>query len=225
MVKELLLQEAHRQNLVATPETDDKGRRETPDDASIRALLDREISVLTADETTCRRYYANNRRRFRSPDIFEAAHILVSAVPDDPVPYAAAVALAETMIAAVQQEPSAFERLAREHSTCPSDRNGGRLGQITKGQTVPEFETFLFNLEQGQLCPVPVKSRYGAHVMRLDRKIEGRTLPFEAVHKKIAGYLKLASWQKAVAQYIRILAGNSEIGGTEIAQEQSPLVQ
>src|SRR3546814_7417746 len=45
---------------------------------SIRQLLDREIVVPAPDEASCKRYYENNRRRFRSPDLFEASHILFS---------------------------------------------------------------------------------------------------------------------------------------------------
>ena len=72
-----------------------------------------------------------------------------------------------------------------ELSACPSAAQGGHLGQISRGQTVPEFETFLYNLEVGQICPVPVKTRFGYHVLRLDRRIEGRQLPFEAVSDRI----------------------------------------
>ena len=46
--------------------------------------------------------------------------------------------------------------LAQQLSACSSAAQGGNLGQISRGQTVPEFETFLFNLEPGQICPVPV---------------------------------------------------------------------
>ena len=45
-------------------------------------LLDHEVTTPVADEAACRRYYDNNiQRRFRSPDLFEAAHILISADP------------------------------------------------------------------------------------------------------------------------------------------------
>lgn len=79
VVRELLLQQASRLGLAAAPQCDEKGRTETEQEALIRQLLEKEITVPEADEETCRRYFENNRRRFRSPDLFEAAHILFAA--------------------------------------------------------------------------------------------------------------------------------------------------
>jgi len=62
-VRALLLQEARAQRLEPAPELDAMGRRETAEDALVRQLLEREISVPTADEAACRRYFENNRRR------------------------------------------------------------------------------------------------------------------------------------------------------------------
>ncbi len=225
VVRELLLQEARRLALKPEPETDGDGRRETEDEALVRQVVECEVAVPEADEASCRRYYDNNRDRFRSPDLFEPAHILISASAGDEPAYETATGQAETLIAVLQKCPDLFDVLAREHSVCPSKANGGRLGQVTKGQTVPEFETFLFNLEEGQLCPVPVKTRYGVHVLRLDRRSAGRTLPFEVVADRIAGYLRDTAWRRGVAQYIQLLVGRSDIQGTDLAGAATPLVQ
>jgi len=224
-VRELLLQEARRQSVAAEPQTDAKGRSEAEEDALVRGLLAHNVTVPEADEATCRRYYDNNTKRFRSPDLFEAAHILFSAAPEDAEAYEKAVAEATGVIAALQKDPGAFAGLARRLSACTSAQNEGRLGQVSRGDTVPEFETFLLNLEEGQLCPVPVRSRYGVHVLRLDRRIDGRQLPFEAVRDRIADYLQMSTWQRAVAQYIRVLAGGAKISGVEIDAATTPLVQ
>ncbi len=225
VVRELLLQKARDLHIAPLPQTDAAGNRETPEDALIRQLLEIEVTVPEADEETCRRYFENNRARLRSPDLFEAAHILFAADPKDDAAYGKAVADAKATIAALEHDPGAFGAMAKERSDCTSAQNGGRLGQITRGDTVPEFETFLVNLEEGQLCPVPVKSRYGVHVLRLDKKIAGAALPFETVQTRIADYLHEASWRRAVAQYIKLLAGHASICGVAIAAESSPLVQ
>ena len=168
----------------------------------------------------------NNRQKFASPVLYEATHILFAAAPEDQSAYQDAVDKAERVIAALANDkPAAMARMARELSDCPSGQNGGNLGQVARGDTVPEVETFLDNLEQGQLSPVPVKSRYGAHVLRLDRRIEGRELPFDMVHERIATYLEEASWRRAVAQYVRLLAGQAAISGADLDAATSPLVR
>jgi len=224
-IRELFLQEAKRLGLSAEPETDEEGRVETQEDALIRVLLADELNVPLADEESCKRYFENNRKRFRTADIYEPCHILLSASPEDKDAHAMAGAKAKDIIQMLQENPALFEKLARKHSDCPSAEVGGNLGQVSRGQTVPEFETFLFELEDGQLCPVPIMSRYGAHVLRLDRKIEGLALPFEAVHEKIAAYLEEASWRTAVAQYVRVLAGQADVKGVDLGAVGTPLVQ
>jgi len=94
-------------------------------------------------------------------------------------------------------------------------KQGGNLGQITRGQVTPEFETMLMGLEPGQLCPVPVKTRYGVHIIYLHRHTPGRTLPFEMVRERIAEYLSEASWRRGVSQYIGLLIASAEIKGID----------
>lgn len=225
VVRELLLQEAKRDGLAPEPVLDDKGRRETEEDALIRQLLETRVTAPEADEETCRRYFERNRDRFRSADLYEPAHILLAASPDDAPAYSDAVAEAEQLIALLQDDPGAFGRFARDRSDCTSRENDGRLGQVTATDVVPEFATFLCNLEEGQLCPVPVKTCYGAHVLRLDRKVEGRGLPFDMVADRIAGYLQEASWRRAVSQYVKLLAGRALIEGIEMEAAETPLLQ
>lgn len=226
VIRELLLQRAVDLAIAPMPETDEAGRLETDEEAKIRQVLEAEVSVPEADRTSCHRYYENNRKRFASPVLYEATHILFAADPEDGSAYREAVRKAERVIAALADDkPSAMARMARELSDCPSGQNGGNLGQVARGDTVPEVETFLDNLDQGQLSPVPVKSRYGAHVLRLDRRIEGRQLPFDMVHDRIAAYLEEASWRRAVAQYIRLLAGQAAISGADLDAATSPLVR
>jgi peptidyl-prolyl cis-trans isomerase C len=216
VVRELLVQRAQRLGI----------ERDGADlEALVQALIEREVSVPKADEAACRRYYEANAKRFRSADLVEARHILLLAAPDDAEAVAAARAKAQGLIGLLKERPERFADLARELSACPSAKQGGNLGQLTRGSTVPEVETFLFQLEEGQLCPVPVRSRYGYHVLIVDRRVSGRRLPFEAVHKKIAEYLEDRVWRQAVRQYVELLIGSADIEGIDLKGSSSPLVQ
>ncbi|HWP24981.1 MAG TPA: peptidylprolyl isomerase [Xanthobacteraceae bacterium] len=216
IVRELLLQEARRLGVCTEPASDAQGRRETGEEATIRALLEREVATPEPDEETCRRYYAQNPRRFRSPDIYEAAHILFAAHQDDAQAYARAKAMAEQCLAALREQPERFAELAAAHSACPSAAQGGNLGQITKGQTTPEFERALFALSPGETTQAPVATRYGFHIIRLDRRHEGRQLPYEFVAPRIADYLREAVRRRALAQYVARLAGGARIEGIDL---------
>ncbi len=214
VIRRLLLDECARQGI------DDED-----EETAIRALLAHKITIPEADTATCRRYWTANRARFRTPDVYEAAHILFPAPPDDEAARDAAKAAAVEALRELAADVRKFDTLARARSACSSAANGGRLGQLTRGDLVPEIETFVFALEEGQSCPVPVMSRYGAHVLRLDRHARGEDLPFEVVADRIARQISTQSWQRAVSQYLRLLAGRALIEGVDLGGADTPLVQ
>lgn len=225
VVRELLLQEARRQAVPASPISDDEGRRETEEEALIRELVEREVVTPRADEAACRRYFDQNPRRFRTADIYELRHILLAAPPGDAAARQEAAALARSLVEQLAEVPSAFAALAAAHSACPSGKTGGILGQIGPGQTVPEFEAALSAMSVGVVHPTPVESRYGLHIVALDRRIDGCDLPFDMVRERIAEWLDEKVRRTAIQQYVAILAGRAEIVGIDIAASPSPLVQ
>lgn len=224
-IRELLSQEVERLSIVAEPLDDGEGRRETPQEARLRALIEREVVVPSAEEGACRRYYDANNRRFRSPDLFEAAHILFIAAPDDPDARDKAREAAAALIADLMQNSAGFAAAADLHSACPSSKQGGNLGQVSTGQTVPEFEAALRSMVAGAVHPEPVETRYGLHVVRLDRRVDGEVLPFNLVHDRIADYLDEAVRRRAQQQYVSILAGRAQVTGVDLAAASGPLVQ
>jgi peptidyl-prolyl cis-trans isomerase C len=221
VVRQLLLQEAERLGLAL----EEGAEGSSGEEQLIQALLAREISLPELDEESCRRYWHANTAKFRSPDLYEAAHILFAAAPEDEAARASAKDAAVATLALLQKDPAQFARLARERSACPSGASGGLLGQQSRGDLVPEFETFVMALEEGQICPVPVQTRYGYHVLRLDRRVPGRDLPYDQAKPAVERLLASSSWQRAVSQYLRILAGRAEIAGIALPGAASPLVQ
>ena len=215
VVRELLLQRARRLSLVPQPRSDADGRCETNEEALIRSLVEREVAIPEPDDATCRRYYAKNRARFCAPDIYEASHILFAAVPDDDRAYAQARADAKAVLKTLQENQGCFAERAQTYSCCPSAAQGGNLGQLTRGQTTPEFEQVLLALVPGELCAEPVETRYGFHIIRLDRFHPGRELPYEAVAARIADYLSESVRRRAAAQYVARLVSAADIGGVE----------
>ncbi len=131
-VRELLLQEARRLGVPPVPRADDMGRRETDDEAMMRALVEQEVRTPEPDDETCKHYYESNRSRFRSPDLYEVSHILIplGANGDRLSARVKAYGLLEAMCG----EQGCFATLARLHSACPSREQGGNLGQIGPGK-------------------------------------------------------------------------------------------
>jgi len=59
-----------------------------------------------------------------------------------------------------------FAAVAREHSRCPSGRNGGDLGEFGPGQMVREFDAVVFSAEVNSLQG-PVKTQFGYHLLEV----------------------------------------------------------
>lgn len=64
-----------------------------------------------------------------------------------------------------------FAEMARQHSSCPSSRQGGELGEFGRGQMVREFDEVVFT---GELNKVhgPVKTQFGYHLIEITSRTE-----------------------------------------------------
>jgi peptidyl-prolyl cis-trans isomerase C len=218
VVRELLLQEARRLGFRPAPLVHPEAGEETDESSLIRQLCSREIPLQEPDDAACRAFYEQNRARMRSPDVVEASHILFAASPDDETAYGAAAAQATAAIAELQREPGRFAEMAQTLSACPSGKNGGRLGKIAQGQTVPEFEMFLFRLDSGELCAMPVKTRFGVHVVRADQRTRSAPMPFEAVRERIAQHLGEQSMYQGLHLYVQSLVSRADIRGIDVVE-------
>lgn len=190
---------------------------------AIERLLDREVTIPAAAEDECRRYYDAHRDSFRSGDLVFARHILIQVTPGAPLDLVRRKA--EETLTAVATDPQKFEEFARARSNCPSGQHGGNLGQIGRGDTVPEFEQALFADGWIGILPRLVKTRYGFHIVSIDRRVEGAVVPFEAVRQRIADTLMARVQQTALRQYVRLLAGQAEIRGVDLDPATVPLLQ
>lgn len=193
------------------------------EDALIERLIELEVASPMPTDEECETYYRKNIEQFRTGDLVEVSHILFQVTPN--VPLDALRTKAEEILQQVLAHPERFAELARTYSNCISSEVGGSLGQLTKGQTVPEFERVIFNLEPGQTASRLVESRFGLHIIRAERRAEGRTLPFEMIREKLAEYLTEQVRIRALRQYLKILVGRANIQGIELEGAQTPLVQ
>lgn len=193
-------------------------------DAAIEDLLAQEVEVPEATAEECQRYFQANRERFCTPVHVRMAHILLAAAPDDPEERSQARDLADELLAQLQADPQAFVTLARQYSRCPSAEQGGELGWIGRGQTVPELENVVLRMKPG-LDEHPVETRYGYHIVRVDERSGGYPLEYDEVKHMITDYLQERSWRRAVSQYIDMLAGDADIRGVDLQASETPLVQ
>lgn len=215
-IRELLLQRARALKLQPAPKKDERGRLETSDEALVRQVLEAEAPVAEPSAAECKRVYEAAPERFQSPEIYAASHILFAA-DGDGAPHAPAARrrAAETIEALASGAD--FAAAARTLSSCPTAGDGGALGQLRRGDLAEEMEQILLQLKQGQIAPAPVQTRFGWHVVRLDRYEAARRIPFEAALPHIRAALRARAWPAAAAKYVECLAREADIEGIELA--------
>ena len=59
-----------------------------------------------------------------------------------------------------------FADMARQHSACPSGKDGGALGEFSPGQMVKEFDQVVFNDDVG-VVHGPVQTQFGYHLIEI----------------------------------------------------------
>lgn len=219
VIRELLLQEARNKLAEATRVKEQAvncGANDVEafiDETMIERLIEREVVKPALAEGECQAYYDAHPGQFRQDDLVEASHILFEAKPGKVA--SGLRQQAEKVLQQVLQDPGQFEALARAHSACTSAAVGGSLGQLTRGETVPEFERVVFSLQTGEIAPQLVETRFGLHIVRVAHRAEGRVLPFDMVSKKLAEHLLEQKGRRALRQYLKGLVAKSEIRGVE----------
>lgn len=220
IIKELVIQKALQEGILEPSQVAD----DETEYGLIDQLMEKNAPPPKATELECQRYYQANLEKFTTSPLVEAKHILLVADSSDLEQRAHCKILAEQIIENLQTGNSRFAELATKHSMCPSKEVGGSLGQLSSGQTVPEFQRQLFAADEG-LMPSPIESRFGFHVVHLERKVAGKQLPFNMVEVKINQFLNDKVHRKAVAQYIQHLIQEAEIKGFSFNGSHSPLMQ
>jgi peptidyl-prolyl cis-trans isomerase D len=140
-------------------------------------------------------YYDQHRDQYRVPDEVKAAHILIKtpAAGADGKVDEKGVEEARKKAEDVLKQLKAggkMEDLAKKYSDDPgSAKQGGELGWIGRGRTVPEFEKAAFSQAPGQTSDL-VKSSYGFHIIRTEDKHEAHTKTLDEVKAEIEPLIK-----------------------------------
>ncbi|GAM01843.1 peptidylprolyl isomerase [Sphingomonas parapaucimobilis] len=204
--KALLLHRARELGLVAMPEVDARGCEETEEAALVRAVLETDVEIATPTEAECRRVYDAQSDRFRVPKLYEAGHILIEPRSASDACWRDAEDAARALATKLAKGEISFAEAARDYSSCSSAALGGLLGQMRCGDLVAEVEEPLLALQSGTVASAPVRSRFGWHILKLERCVEAGILPFEVVEPGIRLHLESRAWLAAGARYVSGLA-------------------
>ncbi len=183
------------------------------------AKMASQVEVSPQDVQT---YYDQHRDEYRVPEQVNVRHILIKT----PLPAADgkvdakgvedARKKADDVLKQVQNGGD-FSKLAGQYSEdTASAKDGGALGWIGRGRTVPEFEKAAFGLPKGGTSGL-VQSTYGFHIIHVDDKQDARLkLPGE-VKAQIEPAIRQQKVDKAAAAQASALLAQARKDGLEKA--------
>lgn len=131
------------------------------------------LKDITVTEEEQKAFYEEKKAQFGKGATVSAKHILTDSEEK-----------CQTILKNIEAGEKTFEDAAREFSTCPSGAKGGNLGEFGKGQMVKEFEDAAFDAEIGKVVG-PVKTQFGYHLIKVEKKNEPKTAEFEEVKGQI----------------------------------------
>jgi len=119
-----------------------------------------------------KKFYDQNKDKFKTGDQIRASHILVKSEKE-----------ANDVLAQLKAGGN-FEELAKKLSTDGAASKCGDLGWFSKGSMIPEFEKVAFAMKEGETSGV-VKTKFGFHVIKLTGKRAAGVRTFEEVKDQI----------------------------------------
>lgn len=136
--------------------------------------------LVQKDEAAAKAWYEANKNQFERKEQVHASHILVPLAEDADEN---AVKAANEKLAKVRAELDQgknFAALADEINEANAAGQGGELGWVSRGQTVPQFEEAIFALPVGKISQ-PIRTQFGLHLALVDQKREAGIAPFAEV--------------------------------------------
>lgn len=190
--------------------------------ATVGAVLERELKVAITDEAV-KKYYDENSARFEQPEQVRASHILIGTKDTvtggdltDEQKKAKRKQIDDLRKRAATGED--FAKLAKEFSEDPGSKDAGGEYTFGKGRMVPEFEAAAFSLNTNQISDV-VTTAYGYHIIKLSEKIPARMIPLTEVAEDLKEGLKSQELQKQIRE-TEFLAKIQKEAGMEILDEK-----
>lgn len=181
-------------------------------DARMIALVARHFQVPQPSLDACRRYYRDHEDEFRAPDRHVGRQIVLRYPAGEDALRAEAMARAERLIAILFFDPRMFDDLLASYDSLQDGTGSGRIGPAGPGDLPAALEAALFALRPGQICPTPVITETGVHVLLLDRIFAGHLPSFEAVQDRISAQLRKQFRRAAAARHLARLAERYEAG-------------
>jgi parvulin-like peptidyl-prolyl isomerase len=173
-------QEAYEQALKQNNITEEQLREDIRENLPVQKVQQRVAGDAEPSDEEIQSYYQKNKEaQFMTPEQRCVRHILFNKDQKEKA----------EKVKQQLEDGGDFAKLAKEYSQDPgSAANGGDLGCLGKGETVPEFEQAAFGAEQGEIVG-PVQTEFGYHILEVTDVKPEQTRSLQEVESQIRSQL------------------------------------
>jgi peptidyl-prolyl cis-trans isomerase C len=134
-------------------------------------------------------FYEMHHDRFEQPETRMARHILITVNDDfaENTEVESRKKISE-IAAKLGSRTNRFPQFSREYSECPTAMEGGKLGEVKRGQLYPELDEVLFNMAENEISEV-VESEMGFHILYCEQIKPAKRIPYNKVKTRISEIL------------------------------------
>lgn len=130
-------------------------------------------------------FYEMHHDRFQTPETRVARHILITINPDFPEnTRSAAYSRMESVIEKLAGRVNRFDQFAKRYSECPTAMEGGKLGEISRGQLYEALDAELFNMQSDEISPI-IESDMGLHILYCEKIKPAKRVPLNKAAPRI----------------------------------------
>jgi peptidyl-prolyl cis-trans isomerase C len=196
-----------QQQGLTVQEMKDRIRRNMASDQLVKQEVD---SKITVSDSEIADYYQKNKERMRRPEAVKVSEIFVRA---EAKAGADEKSKARQKIEAVLKEARGgkdFTALARQFSESPDAKNGGEMGYVSRGSTLPVLSDAAFKLKVGEISDV-VESPFGYHLLKVTEKKAAGDVTLADAKPQITSFLTQQKEREAFNSYLGKLKAGAKI--------------
>jgi parvulin-like peptidyl-prolyl isomerase len=145
-----------------------------------------------------RERYDREKERYRLPERARLREIIV-VKPDDPSKVEAARERANGL--AAQARTGDFAKLATTSSDAGTKAKGGDLGEVARGELLPDLDKAVFNATAGTVIG-PIETKSGWHILKVETRLPSEVPAFESVKDRLRKDASEDAWQRDYKAYI-----------------------
>jgi parvulin-like peptidyl-prolyl isomerase len=160
------------------------------------------------DDHELRERYDREKEHYRLP---ERAHLreIVIIRPDNPAAVQAARLKAEEITTSVRGGAD-FAKTASTVSESGTKDKGGDLGEVNRGELLPDLDTAVFNAAQGAIIG-PIETKSGWHILKVEQRLPSEVPAFESVKDKLRKDVSDETFQRDLKAYLERLRKDAYI--------------